>query len=186
MTARRGLTRVVASMAGALLLVLSTGTSAHAQSASAPELKAAFLLNFAKFTNWTNVQSGAPVVLCVLDDDRVGAALLESVRGQVIDGHKLEVWRLKVDTSLPACHLVFAPGSDPRKVLTKIGPVKELPVLTVSDARGFAEAGGMIELFEENGRMRFAVNMETVQKSGVRLSSRLLDLAKIIKSDHAH
>ena len=173
-------------MAVALLFTLSASTSAYAQSAAAPELKAAFLLNFAKFTNWAAVQSGAEVVFCVLDDDRVGAALTESVRGQTIEGHKLAVWKLKVDPSLPACHLLFAPGSDARKVLTKIGQVRDLPVLTVSNARGFAEAGGMIELFEENGRMRFAINMDAVQRSGVRLSSRMLDLAKIIKNDHAH
>jgi hypothetical protein len=69
-------------------------------------------------------------------------------------------------------------------VLQRIAPVKELPVLTVSDARGFAQAGGMIELYEDNGRMRFAINIDTLQKSGVKLSSRLLDLARIVKNEH--
>jgi hypothetical protein len=122
----------------------------------------------------------------VVDDDRIGTALADSARGQSIDGHAVEVRRLKSDGALQQCHMIFVPGSDARKAITRIAPVKELPVVTVSDARGFAESGGMIELFEENGKMRFAINVETVQKCGVHLSSRLLDLAKIIRNDHAH
>lgn len=181
-TATRPLARpllvVVVAAAAAL------GTAAHAQTASAPELKAAFLLNFVKFATWSGVQPGASVALCVLDDDRIGDALTTSVRGQTIEGHTLNVQRPKGDAPLQSCHVLFVPGSDPRKVLLRITAVKELPVLTVSDARGFAESGGMIELYEENGRMRFAINVETVQKSGVKLSSRLLDLARIVKNDH--
>jgi hypothetical protein len=169
-------------------VLMLTATSAHAasDSTSLAALKAAFLLNFAKFAEWNTLQQETTIILCVLDDERVGAALVESVRGQKVESHKLEVWRLKVDDSLPACHLVFAAGSDPRQVMTRIGRVKDLPVVTVSDARGFAESGGMVEFFQEEGRMRFAVNIETVQRSGVRLSSRLLNLAKIIRNDHAH
>ncbi|PYR20840.1 MAG: hypothetical protein DMF98_23045 [Acidobacteria bacterium] len=113
-------------------------------------------------------------VLCVANDDQVGAALADLVRGQAINGHALEVRRLNSDNSLSGCHLLFVPASDARQVLAKINKGSE-PMLTVSDAPGFAQSGGMIELFQESGRMRFA---------GVRLSSRLLDLARIVRTDH--
>jgi hypothetical protein len=54
-------------------------------------------------------------------------------------------------------------------------------VLTVSDAARFAETGGMVELFVEGDRMRFAVNVDALQRARVRLSSRMLGLAKIVK-----
>jgi hypothetical protein len=57
-------------------------------------------------------------------------------------------------------------------------------VLTISDGKGFAEAGGMIELYVEEGRMRFAINMGATERSGLHLSSRLLRLAKVIRKDH--
>jgi hypothetical protein len=166
-------------------LLLWTAATAGAQSASAPELKAAFLLNFAKFTSWNGLQAGARVALCVLDDARIGAALSDSVRGQAIDGHAIYVRLPRSDGWLQACHLLYVGGADSRQAMSKIDPVKALPVLTVSDARGFAESGGMIELFQENGRMRFAVNVEAVQRSGLRVSSRVLDLARIVKNNHA-
>ena len=170
----------------AVVMLAAMCASAQAQSVAAPELKAAFLLNFAKFTHWSGLQADEVLALCVIDDDRVGDALTQSVRGQTIEGRALAVRRPKADGPIQTCHLLFVPGSDPRKVLTKIDRVKELPVVTVSDARGFAESGGMIELFEENGKMRFSINVETVHRSGVKLSSRLLDLARLVKNDHAH
>jgi hypothetical protein len=84
----------------------------------------------------------------------------------------------------PTPDLLFVPSSNAKRVVTTVDRLKEAPVLTVSDAEGFAESGGMIELFQENGRMRFAVNVEVVQRSGLRVSSRVLDLARIVKRDH--
>src|SRR5206468_12975058 len=123
-------------------------------------------------------------VLCVANDDQVGAALTDSVRGQAINGHALEVRKVKSDNPVPGCHVLFVPASDAKQVLAKAGKGQDA-VITVSDAPGFAQAGGVIELFQEGGRMRFAVNVDTAQRLGVRLSSRLLDLAKIVRTDHA-
>ena len=62
--------------------------------------------------------------------------------------------------------------------------IRTLPVLTVSDGKGFSQAGGIIELYVEGGRMRFAINVDAAERSGLRLSSRLLGLAKVIRDGH--
>ena len=98
------------------------------------------------------------------------------------EGHGIEVRRTRSDSPFSACHLLFVPASDARQALAKMGGTEAL--LTVSDAPGFAQSGGLIELFQENGQMRFAVNVDTARRSGVRLSSRLLELAKIVRTDH--
>ena len=54
-------------------------------------------------------------------------------------------------------------------------------MLTVSDSKGFSRADGIIELYAEGSRMRFAINVDGLARSGLRLSSRLLGLARIIK-----
>ncbi len=54
-------------------------------------------------------------------------------------------------------------------------------MLTVSDATRFADTGGMVELFVEGGRMRFAVNVDALQRARIQLSSRVLALAKIVR-----
>jgi YfiR/HmsC-like len=176
--------RLAVALIGAIALFAAAAGSSRAADAATPSaLKAAFLFNFAKFADWSGVQPGVTLVLCVANDDQIGAALADSVRGQAINGHALEVRRLNSDNSLSECHLLFVPASDARLMLAKINKGAE-PMLTVSDAPGFAQSGGMIELFQESGRMRFAVNVDTAQRAGVRLSSRLLDLAKIVRTDH--
>jgi uncharacterized protein DUF4154 len=158
---------------------------AGADAASDVEVKAAFLYNFAKFTQWPALAAGTPLVLCVLGDDAVGAALNGTIHGQQIDGHGLEVRRLGTDISAQSCHVLFAAGSEIRRASPTLDSVRLLPILTVSDASGFAQTSGMIELFVEGGHMRFAVNVDSVQRSGLHLSSRLLGLAKIVGSAHA-
>jgi len=177
--------RLAIRIAGTVAVALAAAGIGRAADGMSPSaLKAAFLFNFAKFADWDTVPPSVTLVLCVANDDQVGAALTDSARGQVINGHAIEVRRVKSDNFGPSCHLLFVPASEAKQVLEKVGKVQDAPI-TVSDAPGFAQAGGVIELFQEGGRMRFAVNVDTTQRLGVRLSSRLLDLAKIVRTDHA-
>jgi hypothetical protein len=174
-----GLLAAVTTVAGAVR------AAAGADVASDVAVKAAFLYNFAKFTEWPALPHGTPLVLCVLGDDEVGAALTDTIHGQQIDGHGLEVRRLIADASPRACHVLFAAGSEVRRASPMLDGVRELPILTVSDGSGFAQTSGMIELFVDGGHMRFAVNVDSVQRAGLHLSSRLLGLARIVRSSHA-
>ncbi len=147
-------------------------------------LKAAFLYNFAKFAEWPNLPPGAPLVLCIVGDDAIAAALVGTIHGQNIGGHSVEVSRPSVIAAWTGCHLLFiAHGAAPRAA--GLVGIKTQPILTVSDVKDFSQAGGMIELFVEGGRIRFAINVDAVDRAGLRISSRLLGLAKIIKSGQA-
>ena len=55
------------------------------------------------------------------------------------------------------------------------------PILTVSDQADFAADGGAIELLSENNRIRFDVNLQTVRDSGLKMSSKLLQLARQVR-----
>jgi hypothetical protein len=84
------------------------------------------------------------------------------------------------------CHLLFVADGETRRSSEGLVGVVALPVLTVSDRKDFARADGIIELYAEEGRMRFAINVDGVARSGLRLSSRLLGLAKIIRDGDVH
>jgi hypothetical protein len=171
-------------VAAALTAVGLTGGSwAGAQALAAPELKAAFLFNFAQFMEWPaeTVTAGSPLALCIVNDASVADALERTIKGRTVDGHSLIVKGLKVGAPLPLCHVLYIAGSDLKRSLEAIEPVKGVFVLTVSDAARFAETGGMVELFVESDRMRFAVNVDALQRARVRLSSRVLGLAKVVR-----
>jgi hypothetical protein len=96
-------------------------------------------------------------------------------------GHALVVRRLDSSAPPPTCHVLYLAGSDQKRWLEVSGMLNGRLVLTVSDAARFAQTGGMVELSLERGRMQIAVNTDALQRARVRLSSRVLALAKIVR-----
>jgi hypothetical protein len=147
-------------------------------------VKAGFLFNFAKFAEWPALASAAPIAMCVAGDERIAVALAETVREQKISGHALDVSRPADSATWRGCHLLFIADTELRRSAEGLGTIKSLQVLSVSDQKDFAQGGGLIEFYLEGGKMRFAINLDAVDRSGLRLSSRLLGLARIIRDRH--
>ena len=110
--------------------------------------------------------------------------VVEVVRGQHISGHSFDVRVLQDSSKWRACHLLFVADAETRRFAAGLDEIKALPVLTVSDSKGYSLAGGIIEFYVEAGRMRFAINPDAADRSGLRLSSRLLGLAKVVRNGH--
>jgi hypothetical protein len=162
-------------------LMLGVGPTAWAQSAPEPVLKAAFIYNFAKFAEWpADAAPADPLTICVLGDLAIADALDDTVKGRTIDGRKTVVVRVKPD-GFRACHVLYLAGLSPTRAQEIVDELKGAPVLTVGDREHFAQSGGIAGLFVEQGRMRFAINVEAAQRCRLRISSRLLSLAKIVK-----
>jgi len=168
-----------------LVALAAAARPAVAQSVSAPDLKAAFLFNFARFADWPALPPDAPITICVSGDEPLASALASALHGQTAESHGIAVTRLAgADPAWRTCQMLFIGGADKSQIARVVGDAGTLPILTVSDTARFAEAGGLIELYLDNGRMRFAINIDAVQRSRVRLSSRLLGLAKIVREAH--
>ena len=152
----------------------------------ASELTAAFLFNFARFTEWPAdvMPAAAPLVLCVINATDVVRFLGRAVQGKTIHGRPLTVRRADVGGPLADCHLLYASGLAASRVRTMLEAVDGAAVLTVSDLADFAAVGGTAQLYMEGERMRFAVNVDAALKANVRLSAQLLNLAQIVRDDH--
>ena len=164
----------------ALLLVCDGAWAA--QDVSQPNLKAAFLYNFAKFAEWpADASPGGPLTLCVLHDSASEDALVRLVRGASINGRAVTVSMGAPKAKIRACHVLYIADVDPDAIVAILEEVKGAPVLTVGDGDTFPQRGGIVGLTVEDGRMRFAINPDAAQRSGVRLSSKLLSLAKLVR-----
>ena len=177
-------------MAAVSLAICGLPSFAHAQTATAtaPALKAAFLYNFAKFATWPAeaMRPADPIVFCVLNDRAVFDQLVSLTEGRAIEGHPLVVRTTKADAAaLAACRLLFVSGLDQTASLALLDAVAGKPVLTASDLESFAQSGGVAGFYVERGTLRFAINLEATQRTGLRLSSKLLSLAKIVKDERA-
>ena len=157
------MTRLARPLVAAVLTALVlAGVSAATRSVSAPGLKTGYLFNFTTLVEWpaSVAPAGVPLSLCVVNDSAVADVLAKTIKGHSVDGHGLIVRHVKPNAPLPTCHVLYLAGPDPKRALDIVGSLDDVLVLTVSDAAGFAKAGGIVELFVEESRMRFAVNVE--------------------------
>ena len=167
-----------------LFLVLCLAARfAAAQSATEYQVKAAFLFNFAKFVEWppSSFHDGsAPLQICVLGRDPFGEVLRELTREKTVNGHKLEV-RGVVDLQVArACHILFIAFSERTRLKQIFEALQGSYALTVGDAKDFAEQGGMINFVLDHDRVQFKVNRSAAELAGLRISSKLLTVAKLV------
>jgi hypothetical protein len=164
----------------AALAMLLLGTSrVWTQDVTEPSLKAAFVYNFAKFTEWPQdaLPPLASFTACVLGDGPVGDALVRTVKGRLLSGRNISVSRVQLEGPLRSCHLLYVSGVTAPQMAAVLIVVRDAPVLTISDAEDFTLIGGMAHMFVENGRMRFDLNLDLARRSRLQLSSKLLALA---------
>lgn len=164
-------------MAGLLMLVVAA--TAHARD-SVPEfeLKAAFLYNFALFTDWPE-KPKPDLVLCLYGKDRFGAAL-DSIEGKPVKNASIRIRRPDSLAQLRGCHMLFIADSEQHRLREILEAVNGAPVLTVMDSRGAARDGVMINLVLVEQRIMFEINTAAVQAAGLGISSKLLRLAYVL------
>jgi hypothetical protein len=167
-----------------LILSLAAGLPRPCPAADTTEyqVKAAFLLNFTKFAEWPAAAFAAadsPIAICILGDDPFGSALEQMVVGEMVNRRKVAAQRIKRTPPPKSCQVLFAGESE--KDLAKILPALGPGVLTVGEGETFMRDGGMIAFVVENRRVRFEINQTAADRAGIKLSSRLLSVAKSVE-----
>lgn len=148
------------------------------------ELKAALLYNFARFAEWPDdsfASSSDPFVIAIVGPDPFGSLLDQTVEGRKIEGRPITVERWLHAESVEHCHVLFVGFSDRAMQQHTLDALKTRAVLTVSDEREFADHGGTIGLDLEDERVRMTINMSAVRGTGIRISSKLLALSRLIE-----
>jgi len=156
----------------------------EAQGVSTPGLTAAFLFNFAKFTTWPDdaLPNGSTIVICVSGHDQVADALVQLTSNKVVEGHPLAIRRTDLRQPLTECHILFAASLDENSARELLRAAAGHSILTITDWENFAARGGVANFFIEGARMRFAVNPDAADRARLRISSRLLTLARLVPS----
>ena len=138
------------------------------------QLKAGYVLNFAKFVEWPAPASSDDLVICVAGNRGIYEALRTGTTTATVGSRRVAIRSVESAASASGCHVLYLELTSP------VQPVSieiSAPILTVSDGSGFAHAGGTIELFTQQNRLRFIINLENARRAGLRISSSLLQLA---------
>lgn len=166
---------------GLCVLVVLLASSLAAQNPSVEyRIKAAYLLNFAKFVSWPDeafAKPDSPIVIGILGKDPFGAEIDRTVSGKTIELRPLSVKRLSETDALDGCHILFIADSERRRLSQIIENARRLPILTVAEMEDFTEMGGMIRFIKHENTIRFEIDLEPVTKSGLKISSKALQVA---------
>ncbi len=142
--------------------------------------KAESIYYMAKLVEWpTNAFANAqsPFTIGVLGEESFVASLREVVKGRSIGSRRIEVVSFNDPDEVGSCHILFLRRVDPGRVKAVLERVSGKSVLTVGESDDFLADGGMIQFAEANGVARFKIHLETAQKSGLQIGSKLLFLA---------
>ena len=162
----------------AVLGVVPLLSAAKADPAVEYGVKAAFLYNFTKFVDWPPGADQGDLALCVFGEDPFGRSLETLAQGERLEGRRLVVRHPAALGDLKACHVLFVSRSErgrTREILSSLG---DAPVLTVADLDGFLDQGGIIGLIVEENKVRFQIRQDVAERSRLKISSKLLSLAK--------
>ncbi len=143
------------------------------------QVKAAFLYNFAKFVEWPKETRDAYRYLYLLGDNPFGG-MLDGLEGKAIMGKQLVIRRINSVDELKECSILFISSSEEKYLQKIIEKAGSLGILTIGDTSGYAEQGVIINLYTDNNKIRFEINAEAARRAGLKLSSKILSLAKII------
>jgi uncharacterized protein DUF4154 len=145
------------------------------------EVKAAFIYNFARYIQWPKESDiNKPFVIGVIGKDPFGVVLDDSVRGQKVQGRPVAIKRFTKIDDVPDCDILFVSASENGHLYQILGALRQAPVLTIGEVDKFAELGGMINLTTEDKRIRFEVNVQAMERAGLKAGSQLLRLARIV------
>jgi len=151
-------------------------------------VKLAFLYNFAQFTQWPSEafhDPSSPLTLCVAGPNPFQGEIEQGLRGRTVGGHPVEIKRLKPNDNPRACHMIFVRASEKKLAEKLLVEVQGSSILTVGESKGFENLGGVINLTLEENKLRFEINLDAARQTRLKISSKLLALAKIVKVEPA-
>jgi hypothetical protein len=171
-------------LAGSAVLGMATRVSAQTEVASLEyQVKAAYLLNFTRYVEWPRpLPPDASLVLCIMGDDPFGPALDQALAGRRSQGRAISLQRVRNERGAQGCHLVFLADGAWSRRRALIDNLTGSGILTVGDSDQFARSGGVIGFVISNETVRFVVNLNAMERSGLRISSRMLSLAMELQS----
>lgn len=166
----------------ALVICLGVPAARGQAGPSEYQVKTTYLFNFAKFIEWPEssfLSDDAPFSICVLGEDPFGSAL-DNLRGKFIGNRPVAIWRIKKANAGFSCQILFVSPSEEPHLAQIFASLRGSHALVIGQTLGFASSGGAIEFTLEGNHIHFTINPDAVHRAGLRASSQLLALAKIV------
>ena len=170
-----------------ILLLCNMNRTSQAQSFTEYEVKAAYIFNFAKFVEWSDSifpSKTSPLILGIYGGDPFGDILQKTFNDRTVNGRKWIVKYYKEGDKIEKCHILFIPKIEMVELLKVLNSVRNRSILTVGDnIKDFCQTGGIINFTPQYSKYRFEINNGEASKIKLIISSKLLILSKIIRTN---
>jgi hypothetical protein len=145
------------------------------------DVKAAYLFNFGRFMRHSDGYTRRDTFdICILGHDPIGHTIDDIAANESIDKRTVQVVRVADVSATKSCTILFLPTSEGERLQEDLAILSGTDVLTVSDAPDFLKRGGMIQFLLLDNHVRFAVNLSSVSRAHLTLSSELLRVASSV------
>ncbi len=174
-----------------LLVVVAVGLSAGGTAAQPVageyQVKAAYLLNFARFVEWPAdvLPASSTLNIVIVGDDSFSGALEAVLRGKSANGHAIHLRRARWNEVLTTEHIAFISVSEEAHLPEILRNLGRSSVLTVSDIDRFSLRGGVIEFRMVGNRVRFDINRTSAIAARLNISSKLMSVARAVREGSA-
>lgn len=170
------------TLAGVLCFGSWTALGADAAVSKEYQLKAAFLYNFTKFIEWPPQRfpdETSPFIIGVLERNPFGDELERVVKGRILNGRAIVVKLIHTAEEALTVHLLFVPSGLENRLPAAVW--QNAAVVAVGESEAFAALGGTIVFTREADKVRFAINLESTERNGLKISAQLLKLASDVR-----
>ena len=147
------------------------------------EYKAAFIERFTRFIEWPEEFEDNTFSVAVFGKNPFHTTLDELFHDLKIKNQNVELFYTNNINDLTKANLVFISGSEKKRISEILAVTTEKPILIISDSKGFCEMGVHINMYVDDNYIRYEINQDAIEKSGLKFSSLLLTSAKIIRAN---
>jgi hypothetical protein len=173
-----------------LLAVLAGGTAAglraeDADPAGVGRMKAAFLYKFLAYIEWPSqafADSTGPLVVGVLGHDAAVDEIKEVIGERLVNGRAVMVRRFRDGDTLSGTHVLYVTRPERERIAALAATARASATLLVTDVEGALAHGSMINFRVQDGNVRFDIALDTAERAGLRISSRLLAVAQTVRA----
>ena len=170
-------------MSSFLIMLLFSCALLSAQTSTAPayKVKAVFLFNCTRFIDWPEnsfSSPDAPFVIGVVGSNPFEDFLEQSVAGERLGNHPIIIQQYKNVHDNFNCQVLFINYSDESKIREIISSISDKSILTVGDSPFFDKLGGIVQFYTEKDKIRLLINTEAAKTARLKISSKLLSVAK--------
>jgi hypothetical protein len=148
------------------------------------QVKAAMICNVMQFVEWpagTFESESSPIVVTVVGENPFGSTLDHIAASKKIGGRGIVVKYAANSDKIERSQIVFVSESENANINHILEKAGGKGTLTIGEGDDFPWAGGIMRFYTEDGKLRFEINLEATEKAELKLSSKLLKLARIFK-----